>query len=123
MKDFKTLLEIAKRKAKIDTNSNWFSGSQTYLSEIKKEIDEVNAELAENRHCYLEDELGDVLWDYLNILLSLEKERGIKVENVLQRACKKYEERISGIENGELWNDVKKRQKKALADEQKLFFK
>ena len=122
MKDFEILLEIAKRKAKIDTNNNWFFGSQTYLSEIKKEIDEVNTELSQNRICYLEDELGDVLWDYINALVALEKERGISVENVLGRACKKYEERIRGIENGELWNDVKKRQKIALAEEQKHFF-
>lgn len=33
-------------------------------------------EIPKDRLCYLEDELGDVLWDYLGIVLSLGKEKG-----------------------------------------------
>lgn len=119
MKHFETLLLIARRKAVIDTGSKWSEGARTYLGEMNNEIAEVCAELTSGRQCYLEDELGDVLWDYLNALAALEKSHGISVEKVLQRACRKYEERISGIENGRLWKDIKLHQKQAIAQEQK----
>ncbi len=118
MEEFEKLLDIVKRKSLIDESSEWPSNSKNYLVELKSEIDEVAEELANNRDCYLEDELGDVLWDYLNLLVSLEKERGLKTQNILARACKKYEQRVSGVETGEQWKDVKERQKKALALEQ-----
>ena len=119
MKHFATLLLIARRKAVIDADSKWSEGARTYLGEMNNEITEVCAELSSERQCYLEDELGDVLWDYVNALVALEKSHGISVEKVLQRACRKYEERISGIENGELWKDIKARQQLALEKEQK----
>ena len=117
MKDFDTLLAISTRKAKIDANNDWYNGSETYLSEIKNEVDEVIEEIPKQRKCYLEDELGDVLWGYLNTLLALEKEAGISASSVLRRACAKYEERISGIESCERWRDIKERQKAALVVE------
>lgn len=118
MDTFQELLNIARRKSSIDEIHPWASGSQTYISEIRKEIEEVVEELPKNRPCYLEDELGDVLWDYLNIILCLEKEAGVTIEDILSRACKKYNERISGIENGKLWKDIKSKQKEDLAFEQ-----
>ena len=42
-------------------------------------------------------------------------------ETLLQIACRKYEERISGIENGAFWKDIKTRQKQALELEQGHF--
>lgn len=57
-------------------------------------------EIPKSRQCYLEDELGDVLWDYLNILTALEKEQG--------------------IESGKRWADIKAQQKAALAIENDL---
>jgi len=121
MKHFETLLQIARRKAMIDAGSGWSEGARTYLGEMNNEIAEVCAELSSGRQCYLEDELGDVLWDYLNALTALEKSHKISVEKVLQRACRKYEERISGIENGAFWKDIKTRQKMALKLEQEHF--
>ena len=63
--------------------------------------------------------MGDVLWDYLNLLLCLENEKGIRVANVFERALAKYNERISGIETGVLWAETKALQKKRLSDEYK----
>ncbi|HFG2029839.1 TPA: MazG nucleotide pyrophosphohydrolase domain-containing protein [Vibrio cholerae] len=111
-------LEIAKRKSEFDKSNSWYLGSSTYLAEIKKEVDEVVEEIPKNRLCYLEDELGDVLWDYLNAILSLEKEAGVKIESVVQRACRKYGERVSAIENSISWGEVKLKQKKELEHEQ-----
>ncbi|MGF1780475.1 MazG nucleotide pyrophosphohydrolase domain-containing protein [Vibrio fluvialis] len=103
------LLAIAQRKSDIDQSSDWFQGAQTYLHEIQSELQEV------------EEELGDVLWDYLNLLLALEKESEIKLESVIARACKKYEQRISAIEQGIRWDEVKAQQKVALQTEQQAW--
>lgn len=119
MKEFTELLRIAERKSEFDQSNSWSSGSETYLAEMKKEIDEVSEEIPKNRQCYLEEELGDVLWDYLNVLTAIQKEQGICPKAVLTRAIKKYEERVSGIETGESWASIKGRQKIALAQEQK----
>ena len=66
------LFEVVRKKGQIDQESNWSKGHATYLAEIKKELVEVEEEIGLGRICYLEDELGDVLWDYLNLLLCLE---------------------------------------------------
>ncbi|CAH0530091.1 MazG nucleotide pyrophosphohydrolase domain-containing protein [Vibrio hippocampi] len=118
MNKFATLINIAKRKSVIDETSNWSNGSSTYLQEIVNEVDEVIEEIPKQRTCYLETELGDVLWDYLNMVIALEKEQGISLESVLARACEKYDERVSGIENGVAWEAIKKIQNQKLAEEQ-----
>ena len=119
MKEFDKLLAIAKRKAKFDETNTWSHGSITYLAEIKNEVDEVLEEMPKHRQCYLEDELGDILWDYLNVLTALEKERRIDTKAVLERACRKYQERVSGIETGKEWSEVKEKQKIALENDNK----
>lgn len=120
MDSFQGLVKIARRKNIFDQGNNWSNGSETYLSEIQKELVEVEEEIPKQRFCYLEDELADVLWDYLNIVLALEDEAGVDFNSVLERACRKYEERISGIENGQLWKEIKVRQKKVLESEQAM---
>ncbi|WP_372379098.1 MazG nucleotide pyrophosphohydrolase domain-containing protein [Vibrio natriegens] len=117
MKEFDELLSIATRKSEFDLTNTWFKGVETYLVAIGKEVEEVREEIAEDRLCYLEDELGDVLWNYLNVLKTLEREKGIDPKKVLDRACKKYEQRVSAIESGSSWEDVKLKQKEALSIE------
>ena len=112
------LLEIVKEKNIIDQGCSWSNGSSTYFSEIKLELDEVAEEIKSGRQCYLEDELGDVLWDYLNLLICLEHEGKASVSKVFERSLNKYRERVDGISRGESWLDIKQRQKKRLADEQ-----
>ncbi len=119
MKTFKALVNIARRKNHFDQTNPWSNGSSIYIEEIQKEVQEVAEEIPLDRNPYLEDELADVLWDYLNLVLALEKEKGIELDNVLKRAARKYNERISGIEKGRLWNDIKEKQKEALAQEQR----
>ena len=115
--DIETLLQIARRKHGIDQLGKWSEGSATYLGEMVKELQEVEEEIDRDRLCYLEDELGDVLWDYLNLLVCLEGERGVSLRRVAQRAVAKYEERITGIEGGRPWSEVKEIQKARLAEE------
>lgn len=113
------IIQLIHDKAVIDQNENWCQGSSTYFAEIRKELDEAETELGENKKCYLEDELGDVLWDYLNLLKNLELEDKIELEKVFERCTKKYSERLRGRKNGKSWNDIKKGQKKELLEEQK----
>ncbi|WP_062270109.1 MazG nucleotide pyrophosphohydrolase domain-containing protein [Endozoicomonas arenosclerae] len=114
----KQLIDVVRTKNDYDSDNSWFEGSETYFREIKLELDEVAEELDANRQCYLEDELGDVLWDYLNLLLCLEDEGKISAEKVFERALQKYSERMTGIQQGTSWAEVKQKQKQRLAQEQ-----
>ena len=113
----KDVLALVERKNRIDFKGKWSVGSKTYLGEIRKELAEVEEEIEAGRLCYLEEELGDVLWDYLNIVRCLADEQGVVVERVFERVRTKFEERISGMEDGESWADIKARQKARLAEE------
>jgi len=113
------LLSLIERKSTIDKESAWSEGSATYFCELGKEIEEVREELESGRQCYLEDELGDVLWDYLNLLYNLEDEGKISLSGVFRRASRKYDERITTIANGGSWASIKEKQKIRLANEQK----
>ena len=115
MNEFDTLLKIAERKSAIDADSDWYQGPETYLTGIENELAEVRSELNKHRRVYLEDELADVLWDYVNVLQALAKEQGIDPQRVLHRACQKYQERVTAIEQGQPWDEVKHRQSVELA--------
>ncbi|EHK9047303.1 nucleotide pyrophosphohydrolase [Vibrio vulnificus] len=117
MKDFEQLLEVVQRKAKYDQSNSWYLGPHTYLNELKKEVDEVFDEIPRERTCYLEDELADVLWDYLNAIVALEKESEIRLDSILHRAYIKYSQRVTAIESGTDWADIKEVQKQALEQE------
>jgi NTP pyrophosphatase (non-canonical NTP hydrolase) len=113
------LFALVGSKIELDEKANWSEGSTTYFQELKKEIDEVSDELDSNRQCYLEDELGDVFWDYLNLLRNLEAEGKILTEKVFERASKKYEERLAAISSGFSWASIKAKQKLELETELK----
>jgi NTP pyrophosphatase (non-canonical NTP hydrolase) len=113
------LFALVEIKIEIDEKADWSKGSTTYFQELKKEIDEVSDELDSNRQCYLEDELGDVFWDYLNLLQNLEAEGKILIEKVFERASKKYDERLAAISSGSSWVSIKAKQKQELATELK----
>ncbi len=91
--------------------------SDYYLDAIIDEIEEVRWELKHNNTIYLEDELWDILWDYLNLLYCLEKEGKANMTNVLKRSLKKYSQRTDGLEKWISWNDIKAWQKQELKKE------
>ncbi|MCJ8269899.1 MAG: hypothetical protein MJK04_10915 [Psychrosphaera sp.] len=111
------LLSVVATKHEIDQKRDWSAGSSTYFDGLKKEIEEVGEELNADRQCYLEDELGDVFWDYLNLLYNLDAEGKISLPKVFERALGKYQERIDTISNGGTWASVKQKQKLKLANE------
>jgi len=119
-KYFEKLMALSELKLKRDLKGTWSKGSSTYFKALFDELDEVNEELHSDRRCYLEDELGDVLWDYLCLLKHLENEKKIDINSLLQRANKKYDRRVIGIINGESWDVIKSEQKQLLKEEQQL---
>lgn len=117
MIDVEKILGIAKRKLLLDKKDNWSRGSETFFDEIGKEIIEAREENRLGNHVKLEDELGDIFWDYVNILVNLEDEGKINLERVFLRAKRKYDERVSGLENNMSWAEIKKKQKEDIQKE------
>ncbi|MEZ8141678.1 MazG nucleotide pyrophosphohydrolase domain-containing protein [Enterovibrio sp. FF113] len=105
---------IAKVKAERDLEGTWFKGSVTYLDALVNEVAEVKEELCLKRQCFLEDELGDLLWNFVCSLEHLELEGRIDKAAVFERVHKKYAERVTKRKDGESWDEVKAQQKQAL---------
>ncbi len=116
LQDIAQLLVIVERKYQFDQQHKW-GGAHRYLDDIKKEVDEVEEELPRERWCFLEDELADILWNYLNAMNALQHQNKITIESVFARAYRKYEQRVSAIEGDESWQAVKQRQKQQLQQE------
>ena len=89
-----------------------------YLEGITAEIQEAADEIKSNNQVYLEDELGDVLWDYLNILTTLKHTWYISSETKVFERCKgKYQERLEDKINSINRADTKTKQKENLKKE------
>lgn len=89
-----------------------------YIKQLKKEIKEVQAEMKNKNSVYLEDELGDIFWDFLNLAYLLKLEGKIETEeNIFKRCEKKFKARVKGIKNGIRWEDIKKEQKRERKEE------
>tara|TARA_R110001583_G_scaffold195445_1_gene373715 strand:- start:1949 stop:2326 length:378 start_codon:yes stop_codon:yes gene_type:complete len=112
------LVKIAEIKMKRDLDGSWYNGVDTYIEGLKCELEEAKVELLNGKKCFLEDELGDVLWDFICILKHLENDNKIEFDNVFLRALKKYDERVTGINNGESWDEIKKSQLLTLQNEE-----
>lgn len=117
MDHFAQLLAIVRRKAVFDRNNPWYTGPESYLNGLHGEVAEVLEEIAQARTCYLEDELGDLLWNCLNAIVALEKSTDVRLEAVLARACRKFEGRVAWLEAGLSWQEIKETQKAELAEE------
>lgn len=112
------LIDVVKTKIIRDQKGTWSEGSNTYLNALFDEINEVKEELSSGKQCFLEDELGDILWVYLCFVHNLEVEGKISMSKVFERSLIKYTERVNGINNGECWDEIKEKQKIDLEIEQ-----
>ena len=100
-----------------------------YFKELLSEIAEAGEEHEKDNTVYLEDELGDVLWDYIMLLKTLEKDGYIRdVKNVFTHAVEKYDERYGflnmdeGVDTEGYWDMVKKKQKIKLKEEHERLY-
>ena len=115
--DLLRIMAVVRRKQVYDQKKASMKGSQKYFSGLQKEILEVAEELEKDRLCYLEDELGDILWDFLNMTCALESEKNVEIERVFRRCFQKYQERMDALDRGEEWAEIKQVQKKRLETE------
>jgi NTP pyrophosphatase (non-canonical NTP hydrolase) len=116
MKEIDALLDLAREKYLFEKEQKTSRDTHThYLSWLPEEIAEVQQEVRPDNQIYLENELSDVLRDYLNILYTLEQEWLISsYVNVFDTAYKKYEERVHDKMKGIGREETKARQKKRL---------
>lgn len=122
----KQLMQVVDKKFKLNTQQcendklpllkKW-TESDFYLDAIIDEVEEVRWELKHNNTVFLEDELWDILWDYLNLLYCLEYEWKADMTKVLERALKKYKERADWLEQWVSWDEIKSWQKQELLKE------
>lgn len=81
----------------------FYYGSGTFLEWIKDEIEEVREEMKDKNHVYLEDELGDIFWDYICLIENLEREGKIYKSRVFERCYKKFSERLNP-DGSDIWH-------------------
>ena len=112
------LMEVVRSKITRDQKGKWSKGSITYFEALTDEMKEVKVELSSGKQCYLEDELGDLLWVYLCFVHNLEVEGKVSMSKVFERSLLKYQERENGINNGECWEKIKEKQKLRLKAEE-----
>ncbi len=121
------LIELAKIKDSIDIKrgeAKYFN-NEWIINELLSEIKEVKEEIRPNNTPYLEDELGDILWGWLVLVQKL-KSKGLVTSHkaIIQRALKKYSERINSLtgdsSDNKRWQEIKNKQKEALKREQEL---
>ncbi|MDD5337537.1 MAG: MazG nucleotide pyrophosphohydrolase domain-containing protein [Candidatus ainarchaeum sp.] len=89
------------------------------LSELEKEVEEVRAELKSGDKKKLEHELGDIGWDYFNLLVLAERKKGVKMKDVFLGLMKKVRHRkpylfkkgkVSTDEAVKIWKKQKKKE-------------
>jgi len=101
------LMELANRKQGINkTRSNqggWTEKPSTYLKCMKEEIEEVQTAIEERDG--VREEMGDILWDYLNIIELLDED--ITIGEILADMLRKYNVRVNGLEEGKSWSETK----------------
>lgn len=117
------IIKLSKRNIEENPFSSQENLGEIYLNEITGEVDEVKNEYRKNNSIYLEDELGDVFWDYLMVLQGLERDGYIgSIESVFNQGLEKYSERMKILDikdndrekSSKLWADIKESQKKVL---------
>jgi len=124
MKEIEKLIELSAKKHQIDIKraDKKYLDSHWILENLLGEVEEVKEELKANNIAHLEDELSDVLWDWMILIENLKDEGYITShQNIIKRALKKYEERILPLHGDdrdyEIWKQVKVKQKLALDKE------
>ena len=116
---------FVQRARKNVAKNNNIQSLDVYLQDITAEIDEVRAEIKKHNHLYLQDELADVLWNYLNVLAILERDGLIKsIDEVFACGEEKYAQRFPAMLSGSRtqWNAIKAKQKEVLAKKHKTYY-
>jgi NTP pyrophosphatase (non-canonical NTP hydrolase) len=124
LQSIKKLLEIGKPFFKRDSWLGSDDISDIYFDGIFDEVQEARDEFKKDNVVKLEDELGDIFWNYIMLLQTLERKGYIRsIENVFTHAEEKFIERLGFIyldkkvNSSVYWDTVKKKQKKRIEEE------
>ena len=105
------------------------TAKEFYLQWLQDEIVEVQEEIKPDNHVYLEDELGDIMRDFMNVLFYLKHEGKIhSVHNVFEKSLQKYTERMNDQHTAQKSGEVdarkttKERQKQRLRKQHQQFY-
>ena len=121
MKELEELIKLVAQKHKIDQKR----GEAKYMDTdwiTQSIVDEVEEEIKPNNKAHLEDELSDILWGWLTLIEKLKDSGYVDGhEAIIQRALKKYQERILPLygdaRDHDIWREIKERQKRVLKEE------
>lgn len=96
---FSTYMQLIQDKYTYQTiHDPAYNQPDIYMQGMIDEVTEVQDELKSDNHIYLEDELGDMLWDYMNLLYTCQQDGKIRSrQDVFQRSMAKYSERVTDI--------------------------
>jgi len=72
-----------------DTN-DWYKGSISHFDGLFHELEEVRVEMDAWKQVYLEDELGDVFWDFVCLLEWLEQEWKVDKKEFLNDVIRNF---------------------------------
>lgn len=98
--------------------------SEFHLQTIYDELAEVKEEMKKDNMIYLEDELSDIMRNYMNLLYLLEDEWKISSwKKVFERSYSKFSERVNDQFNWIRWKETKVRQKRNLKAEHSSYYK
>ncbi len=100
-KTFEEFYEILKQDRRFST----WSAQQTFekrYNELADEVEELKLALSSNNPKEIEDELGDVLWDTLFLLLIAEEKGYCSVTSVLKNSVEKLKRRKPWIFEGKI---------------------
>jgi len=119
LKKIITLSENRIRFLREHGDGGWYRGSISHFDGMFHELEEVRTEMDAGKRVYLEDELGDVFWDFICLLEWLEQEWKIDKKKIFERCYAKFSERIwTDGQSCKDWGEVKKLQKEKLRQEQ-----
>ena len=120
-------ITLTKQKQERQKNIIWldFWNPQHRLEGLINEVQEVSDELKPNNKVYLQDELWDIFWNYMNFLTLLESQWYISdINTVFQKSFEKFKERTLAVidktdkkSSDEARDKVKKNQKERLTQQ------
>ena len=102
-------------------NSEWAQemSLKERVQELEKEVQELMAEVGKDNDRF-KDELGDVFWDVIHLLIIAEDQGLIKPKQLMENILKKFKKRKSFVLEGKkltkeeelkLWEEVKKNER------------
>lgn len=126
-------ITLIKDKQQRQKNISWltFGDPKQWLQALIDEVQEVDDELELDNKIYLEDELWDIFWNYMNFLVLLKFQWYIwSPEDILKQSYQKFYERTSAVldkkdkkTSDDARDKVKKIQKERLQNQHDSLYK